>query len=131
MRILPSVEDAEIAYLTTNASFEDSVGNARFYVVSDANITSKLRLVRTFLEVAVVVLRERPDFVLTTGAAPGLFAIVVGRLVGAKTVWLDSMANLEKLSLCGRVAGRFAHLWLTQWPHLASSSGPAYKGSVL
>ena len=33
--------------------------------------------------------------------------------------------------MSGRVAGRVADLWLTQWPHLARDEGPFCRGSVL
>jgi hypothetical protein len=41
------------------------------------------------------------------------------------------MANIEGLSLSGSRVGRYADLWLTQWPHLAKAEGPHYGGSVL
>jgi hypothetical protein len=57
-------------------------------------------------------------------------------MMGARTIWLDSIANVDELSLSGQMAGRFADLWLTQWPHLteADSLGqrrPAFAGTVL
>jgi hypothetical protein len=76
------------------------------------------------------VLRERPDVVLSTGAAPGFFALLFGRLLGARTIWLDSIANIEELSMSGRMARRHADLWLTQWPHLARPDGPECAGRV-
>ena len=75
--------------------------------------------------------RVRPDAVITTGAAPGYFALRLGRLFGARTIWIDSMANAEELSLSGQKARRHADLWLTQWEHLAKPDGPQFLGSVL
>ena len=51
--------------------------------------------------------------------------------MGARTIWLDSIANVEELSMSGSWIGRSADLWLTQWPHLARPEGPHYAGSVL
>jgi UDP-N-acetylglucosamine:LPS N-acetylglucosamine transferase len=78
------------------------------------------------------VLKERPDVVATTGAAPGLVALIAGRfLVGAKTLWIDSIANCERLSSSGTSARRFADGWVTQWPDLSGPEGPDYWGSVI
>jgi hypothetical protein len=55
----------------------------------------------------------------------------MGRLLGARTLFIDSIANAERLSLSGHLACRHANLMLTQWPHLASNEGPQYRGSVL
>jgi len=68
---------------------------------------------------------------VTTGSAPGLLALRLARLLGMRTVWIDSVANVEELSLSGRKARRYADLWLTQWPHLAKEQGPEYRGSLL
>jgi Oligosaccharide biosynthesis protein Alg14 like len=56
---------------------------------------------------------------------------VFGRFLGARTIWVDSIANIDVLSMSGQKAGRYADLWLTQWPELASPNGPEYRGSVL
>jgi hypothetical protein len=78
-----------------------------------------------------IMIVERPDVVISTGAAPGYFALRFGKLLGARTIWVDSIANVDELSLAGSKVGRFADLWLTQWPHLAQPAGPQYFGAVL
>ena len=54
-----------------------------------------------------------------------------GKLIGARTIWIDSLANVDQLSKAGRMAGPHADLWLTQWPDLAGDNGPDYAGQVL
>jgi hypothetical protein len=131
-RLVPAFGDCDIAYLTTLASYREQVGPAaRFYAVRDANRDTKVRLLWMALRIALVLLWEWPDVVVSTGAAPGYVAIRMGKLMGARTVWIDSMANAERLSLSGRRVGRHADLWLTQWPHLAEPEGPFFEGAVL
>lgn len=102
-----------------------------FYDVIDANQWSKFRLVIMFTQVAWVVIRFRPDVIISTGAAVGFAAILWGKIIGAKTIWVDSIANAEELSGSGAKVGRIADVWLTQWKHLARPGGPEYWGSVL
>ncbi len=83
------------------------------------------------LEVFSILMKERPDVIISTGAAPGYLAIRLGRLFKARTIWVDSFANVDELSLSGRLAGKQADLWLTQWPHLASPDGPGFAGTVI
>ena len=78
-----------------------------------------------------MVLRHRPNVIITTGAAPGYFALRFGKLFGARTIWIDSMANAEKLSKSGAEVRKHADLWLTQWEHLAQPEGPHFIGRVL
>lgn len=77
-----------------------------------------------------IVRRSGADVVLSTGAAPGLLLLFAGFLLGKKTVWVDSIANSQRLSLSGRAAGLFASRVLTQWPELAGGR-VRYLGSLL
>lgn len=129
-RLRPAFEGHDVAYLTTDEGHRHEVAPARFYTVGDANRWSKVALLRTAAKVLRVVLRERPDVVVSTGAAPGYLAIRCAALLGARTVWIDSVANVEELSLSGRMASATADLCLTQWPHLADGR-VGYEGAVL
>lgn len=138
MRLRPAWSGLPVTYVTTDPSLGDVIrgqGGAEqavaFRTVVEANRWQKRRLVLQALHLALIILRERPRVIITTGAAVGYFAIRLGKILGARTVWIDSMANVEELSLSGRKAGRHADLWLTQWPHLARTEGPAYLGSVI
>ncbi|MEM7164052.1 MAG: UDP-N-acetylglucosamine--LPS N-acetylglucosamine transferase [Planctomycetota bacterium] len=130
-RLLPAFEGHELHFLTTEADLEKQVSAKSFRVVVDATRWSKIALIRSALGVLWAVLRTRPDIVLSTGAAPGYFACWFGKKLGARTVWVDSIANAEELSLSGLKAGNFVDLWLTQWPNLAKPNGPRFEGSVL
>jgi hypothetical protein len=131
LRLSPAFDGFSVAFLTTNKHCRREVAGHRFYLVNEASRWNKLALLLMALRVMWVILCERPDFVVSTGAAPGYVAVRLGRLIGARTVWVDSMANADELSLSGQRVGRYADLWLTQWPHLAATGGPSYKGAVL
>jgi hypothetical protein len=131
LRLMPAFEECDLAYVTTLPSYREHVRPARFYTVPDANMRRKMALLYMAVRVGLIVLWERPDVVISTGAAPGYVAIRIGRILGAKSIWVDSMANAEKLSLSGQKIGPHVDLWLTQWPHLAGPEGPYYEGAVL
>jgi UDP-N-acetylglucosamine:LPS N-acetylglucosamine transferase len=129
-RLQPAFAGHDVAYLTTSAGHRDEVAGARFHTVVDANRWERVKLVRSAAKIAWVLLRERPDVVISTGAAPGYLALRAGKLLGARTVWVDSVANVEELSLSGQMASRQADLCLTQWSHLAGDR-VGYEGAVL
>jgi len=129
-RLRPAFEGHDVAYVTTNAGHRPEVGSARFYTVRDGNRASKLALLVSALQIGRVVVRERPQVVVSTGAAPGYLALRLAKALGARSVWIDSVANVDELSLSGQLASEQADLCLTQWPHLASGS-VGYQGSVL
>lgn len=129
-RLQPAFAGANVTWVSTQPDYKSEVG-ANFYSVKDASLWDKLGLIKMFCQVAWLMIKIRPDVVITTGAAPGFAAIVAGRFIGAKTIWLDSIANSETLSTSGHKAKRWAHVWLTQWSHLSTSDGPAFWGAVL
>lgn len=132
LRLRPAFEGCDVTYATVREGYrQDLDAGSDFRVIPDSNRWSKIRLLRSALAILWLLLHLRPDVVITTGAAPGYFALRVGKWLGTRVIWIDSIANAEELSMSGHKAGRFAHLWLTQWPHLARDGGPQYFGSVL
>ncbi|NWG72700.1 MAG: glycosyltransferase [Parvularculaceae bacterium] len=130
-RLKPAFAGHDVTFVTVNAAYRADVDGFAFATIRDATRWNKLGLLRTAWQLVRLLRRIRPDVVVSTGAAPGYLALRLGRLLGARTVWIDSIANAEELSLAGRRAGRVADLWLTQWPHLARPDGPHYRGAVL
>ncbi|WP_323001171.1 hypothetical protein [Denitromonas sp.] len=131
MRLKPAFESCEVVFVGVKEMYREEVGGHRFYAVPDVSRLHKWSLPVALLKLLFVLLRERPDVVVTTGSAPGMLSLRLAKLLGARTVWIDSVANVEELSLSGRTAGAFADMWLTQWPHLEKDDGPRYRGSVL
>ncbi len=130
LRIRPAFDDTHVAFVTVQRNYQVDVQGSRFYVVNDATRWNKFAMLVMAMRLLLIILRERPDVVVTTGAAPGYFALRFGRWLGARTIWLDSIANADELSMGGRIAGPHADLWLTQWEHLAENDGPEYAGAV-
>ena len=132
LQIRPAFEGHDIRYLTTLDGLAEQAGIAeQSATISDCNRNAPLRILVCALTVARHVLMRRPHVVISTGALPGVIALALGRLIGARTIWLDSIANAEKMSMSGRLARRFATLWLSQWPHVAEAEGARYAGAVL
>jgi UDP-N-acetylglucosamine:LPS N-acetylglucosamine transferase len=130
LRLRPAFKDAELIFMSTNECCSTMVPEHQFYSVPDSNRWNKLQLLISFWNIALTVMKIKPDVIITTGAAPGLMAIVAGRMLGIKTIWIDSIANIDEISLSGRIALKFANRVYTQWPHLASPK-IHYSGSVL
>ncbi len=130
-RLRPAFDGHHVIYATVAATVDVRSDSRRIYRIPDANRDTKLRLALLLARLAWLVLLHRPHVVVTTGAAPGYFAIRLGRLLGAKTLFIDSIANAERLSLSARIAQPHAHVTLTQWEHLSTEAGPRYWGKTL
>ena len=102
-----------------------------YVLLPEGNRWQKARLVWMLVRILALLLWLRPHLIVTTGAAHGYFALRFGKLLGARTVWIDSIANADEMSLSGQRVRPHADVWLTQWEHLAKPEGPAFQGAVL
>ena len=89
------------------------------YVVGECNRQHPIRVITVFLKCLRIVFRESPDVVISTGAAAGCMLCFLGKMIGAKVVWIDSITNVERISLSGRMVRYVADLFLVQWQELA------------
>lgn len=130
MHLRPAFAATDACFVTTMQGLADRAGITA-HVVPDCNRNEPVRAVLSALAILWLVVRRRPDVIISTGALPGLIALMIGRRLGAKTIWVDSVANAEEISLAGQKARRHADVWLSQWPQVAAASGAHYWGSVL
>jgi UDP-N-acetylglucosamine:LPS N-acetylglucosamine transferase len=125
-------ERYDIVYAMPAALFTAAAHSERkVYSVTDVSADDKWRLIPCALQVLYILLKERPKAILSTGAAPGAVAIWLGSLLGIRTIWVDSIANVKQLSRAGRLAQKRADVFLTQWEHLSDGQAVLYKGAVL
>ena len=129
--LAPAFAGADVIYVTPRPYMAARSGLGPVFGVQDCSLRTPLRAARCGLQLLKLIVRQRPDVVVTTGALPGLLAVIAGRIFGARTIWIDSIANAEALSGSGRFARFVAEDWLTQWPGVATPNGPSYRGAVI
>jgi hypothetical protein len=102
------------------------------YVVGECNRRQPFKVIKVLYECIKIVVKERPDVIISTGAAAGCMVCFLGKLRGAKVLWVDSITNTEKLSLSGRLVRHIADLFLVQWPELADKyKNTEYAGAII
>lgn len=104
--------------------------NVKFYKIDDFNRNTAPKIFNVIFSCFKILKKERPSAVISTGAAPGLAMILAAKILGVTTIWVDSVANVERLSLCGRIAKHFVSRTYTQWKHLQTDK-ILYAGSVI
>lgn len=131
-RLTRAMEGHDSLWLTTMPVSVPPCGERPVVRIQDFSRSEPLRMFGAIFHLWKVVRGYRPDVVITTGAAPGLIALAVAKLQGSRTIWLESIANADTLSMSGKMARYVADLRLTQWPHLAEShENLSYFGQVL
>ncbi len=131
-RLRAAFDQEDCYFACTDAGHAPFFADGKFFFVPDASRTSGVaKILWQALRVLWLLLRLRPHVVLTTGAAPGFFALFFAKKLRMKTIWVDSIANAQEVSMSGQKAAKYADLFITQWPELAAENGPHYFGSVV
>ena len=121
LKLAESWQGHETFYVTTTEVLREKLSRfGTVYVVGECNRQYPARVVRVLLRCIKILFREKPDVVISTGAAAGCILCLLGKMLGAKVVWIDSITNVEGISLSGRMVRRIADLFLVQWPDLVS-----------
>lgn len=133
LKIARACMGPETFAVTTSAVAHGAFGETvRTYTVGECNRQHPLRVARLIVQCIRILYREQPDVIVSTGAAVGCVMCLLAKALGAKVVWLDSITNVERPSLSGRLVRPFADLFLVQWPELVQGhQRTEYAGVVL
>lgn len=127
--VRPLEKDFTVEYMCTHSKCATMVEGRNFYKTEDFSRWNAYKIIPSLLRDIKLLRKIRPSVVITTGAAPGLVCLFAAKLSGIKTIWIDSIANVEHLSASGRIAKTFADRVYTQWNDLAEK-GVIYKGNI-
>jgi UDP-N-acetylglucosamine:LPS N-acetylglucosamine transferase len=101
---------------TTRASLE---GEAVAWAHSPTN-RNLPNLLRNTLLSWQVLRSQKPDVILSTGAGVAVPFLILGKLLGSRTVFVESITRIETLSLSARLALPFLDVLYVHWPQLQS-----------
>ncbi len=98
------------------------------------NLTEKqLRVVPMFFKVLGILRRERPDWVVSDGAEIAIPVFVAAKLMGIRTMFIESFCRVTNPSFTGRLLYPLSDEFFVQWPGLLEKYGPKarYEGGVV
>ena len=109
---------------------EHDVSFVEHYAIGQAKLGAPFKMVRgalrNFVQSLRILIRRRPNVLISTGAGATFFTVVIARLLGAKIVVIDSMARIDAPSMFARLAGPLAHLRISQ----SEASSRNWPGSI-
>lgn len=120
LRMAPAWEGFETTWVTLPAADSDYLLRDERVLHGRGPTNRSLRALLANLRLAWRVVRsERPDAILSTGAALAVPFFLAGKLFGARLVYVESLTRTTSLSLSGRLVRPLADAFFVQWPELA------------
>lgn len=112
---------------------EDSKAlSGRVYFVNDPK-RNPFKVLKNVFQSFALLVRERPEVVITTGAGMAVPFCYLAKLFGKKVVYIESFCRIEQPSLTGKMLYGIADLFLVQWEDLLEKYGKkaCYWGKLL
>lgn len=130
LRLQPAFDGHELIYMSTLDSYAKSFKGYQYYTVPDFSQWNVYRIPWAAYKMYQLMAKIQPDVVVTSGAAPGVLALFLAKLMGRKTIWVESLCHAEKVSISGKMCALFADRVYTQWEHLAGRN-IVYAGNIM
>lgn len=100
-----------------------------FYLVDPHG--SMFKYLHNMMQSLLLILRDRPELIISTGAGMVIPTCLIGKLLGAKLVFIETAARVHTPSRTGKLLYRFSDLFLVQWEPLLEYYPKAKYGGVL
>mgnify|MGYP004674258137 FL=1 len=75
-------------------------------------------LIYNIIKSIKIILRFKPDTVVSTGAHTGGIVCYIAKIFGAKIIYIESLAKKKKLSITGKNLYKKADVFFVQWEGL-------------
>ena len=122
----------ESVYVTTSELLSKKLSQRGiFYAVGESNRQHPVRILKVLWKCIRIIAREKPDVVISTGASVGCIMGVLCKLRGGKVIWVDSITNVSRPSMSGRLIRPFADLFFVQWDRLSEPYNARYVGTLI
>lgn len=135
LSIKESWQDYSAYYVSTSRSGAEKLfeGYGQYYIVTDSGRNAIFKVFYTAFQCLRILLKEKTDVIISGGSAPGCLMSILGKMFfRAKVVWFDSIANVKRMSLSGRIARPFSDICICQWEEVARKyKDVKYLGTVI
>ncbi|MGH3076475.1 MAG: PssD/Cps14F family polysaccharide biosynthesis glycosyltransferase [Gaiellales bacterium] len=131
-RLEPAWRDAERSWVTLDSADARYLlrDERKHYAQGPTN--RSLRALLANLRLAWSLVRqERPQAIVSTGAALAVPFFLAGKLFGARLIYVESLTRIEGLSLTGRIVDPLADVFFVQWPTTTRLRRARYAGGLL
>lgn len=120
--------------VTERIGYDIKVGDIPVKYVLPINRTDKTFFLKFFVNIVksfFIILYDRPDCIISTGALAAVPLMVWTKLFGGKVIYIESFAKIDSPNLSGKIVYKFADQFYVQWKSMKKFYPNAiYKGGI-
>jgi UDP-N-acetylglucosamine:LPS N-acetylglucosamine transferase len=134
MRLSDAFKGSDYFFVTYNSEATRNIRNAYFIKFEGRGLKAKMMLTKTLIKAFKILIKEKPDVIISTGG--GEIAVpfcYIGKMLGAKVIFIETLARMTTPSGGGKCVYPIADLFLVQWESLLKRYGnkAKYWGKVI
>lgn len=116
LQLLPALDGHDLVFVTDdrNPPRGGLPGPVHYLTKSQRD----WRVLRNLAEAWRLLRREQPRVIVSTGAGCAVPVFLVGRLLGCRTLFIETFSAVRRPSLTGRLLYRVADVFVYQWEGL-------------
>ncbi len=118
MMLKPLIEKYSGYVVTEKIGYDVKAGNIPVKYVLPINRTDKtffLKFIVNIIRSLGIVLQNKPDYIISTGALAAVPLMIWTKLLGGKVIYIESFAKINSPNLSGKIAYKFADQFYVQW----------------
>lgn len=130
LALKPLKEKYQTVLVTEKTDYKVNYWQDTMYLMPQVNrkeFKSLIMYFLSFFKMLWIILKERPDVILSTGAMIAFPALVLGKILRKKIIFIECMFNVDAPTLTGKLTYKFADLFIVQWEEMLK----VYPNAVL
>lgn len=118
-QLKPFWEDKQRFWVTFNKQDANSLlNNEKMYYCAFPTNRNIKNLIKNFFLAIKVLRKERPDVIISSGAAVAVPFFYVGKLMRMKTVYIEVFDRIDKPTLTGKMVYPITDKFIVQWEEM-------------
>lgn len=122
------------SFIVTEKTNYSVIKSNKVYYLRQVNRNEKkyiIEMIYNFFTSLKIFLKERPDFVISTGALATIPMCIIAKIFRKKVIFIESFAKVNSPTLTGKLIYKFADRFYVQWEEMLKIYPKAiYKGGI-
>lgn len=121
-------------YMVTRTKATETMKDKRYIIINLERrnpLVFLLSLTAMTLQQAFILLKERPDVIITTGAGVVIPTCLMAKIMRRKIIYIESFARVNTPNKTGVFVYKFADLFIIQWEELRDYYPNAVYGGAI
>ena len=134
MMLKPLMLKYDCILLTEKTEYGVKIDDVKTYYVSQINRKEfffPFKLIANACRSLVIILKEKPDVMITTGVLAMIPCAYLMKVLGRKLIYIESFAKVTSQTLSGKFLYKYADQFYVQWEEMLELYPNAiYKGGI-